>query len=353
MLSHQKIYNTLQKAFPNNVCTVARYETAPLDLPGRRAHIFIPDFHMLSKKDAKLYPKKQFLQQKDLLKLLDRLTDLKKKNPGELQVWHLGDMFDLWRAKKGNDPAGQVARIATDYPKIIDRFWYGAPHGVGARGYIMAGNHDYNLLRLPEWRAVRFRIIQNDDPKGGDMLVLHGDIFNFIERAPDKLQAAAVKIAKWVSSGKKKLYNDEKYAKKLNKAQKKQGQPIGRMKATLSRAIVCNGNLPSEGSINVIRGEAGNPKAKNKKYYKGAKALATALRKRGHNIRLIVIGHSHWARMIEGTIGNDPFVLMDCGAWIGYCQLEKNGGEFHSAQIGVKAEGELRIYQLGRRPKGT
>ena len=69
--------------------------------------------------------------------------------------------------------------------------------------------------------------------------------------------------------------------------------------------------------INVIDGDKGEPDADNKKNFAGARELAEAIGDRGHNIRLMITGHTHWARLVKGAFGNTPYVLVDCGAWIG------------------------------------
>ena len=40
-------------------------------------------------------------------------------------------------------------------------------------------------------------------------------------------------------------------------------------------------------------------------------------------------------------------VLMDCGAWFGKCKFGAAGADLWAQQIGVLAENDLRIYQLG------
>lgn len=350
MLTHADIQAAFEQAFPGAVHLVARYSDAALDLPGGRAHIFLPDFHLLNHEDAKAYPKSGFKQGDDLLTLLKRLAKLKNANPALLHVWHLGDIFDIWRARGGLGPAAEVNKIAADYAEIVDRLRMGPPFGVRAR--IMAGNHDYPLHNLAEWRAARFRLIENDDPEAGDVLVLHGDVFSWVEGLPDEIQARAVRFARWVSSGNKDLFNDEESIAALNRELPVGDRAIGEPKSDLFNGSEDEDGTDDDAPINVIEGDRGHPKAKNKKFFKGAKALADAFRERGHHIRLMVIGHTHMGRIIHGALDESgseehPFVLMDCGSWYGTCRLAPDGAFIHSAQVGVLVENEVRLYQFG------
>lgn len=353
MLTHADIQAAFEQAFPDAVHLVARYADEALDLPGGRAHLFLPDFHLLNHEDAKAYPNSGFKQGDDLLRFLKGLATLKDENPAMLRVWHLGDIFDIWRARGGLGPAAEVNKIAADYAEIVDRLRMGPPFGVRAR--IMAGNHDYPLHQLSEWQAARFRIIENDDRDAGDVLVLHGDVFSWVEGLPDEIQARAVRFARWVSSGNKDLFDDEDTVATLNRDLPTGDRAIGEPKADLFDPSADANGVDTDDPINVIDGERGHPKAKRKKFFKGAKALAEAFRERGHHIRLMVIGHTHMGRIIRGTLAetdtdaSEPFVLMDCGSWYGTCRLAPDGPFIHSAQVGVLAGNEVRLYQLGHR----
>ncbi|MGH7676301.1 MAG: hypothetical protein ACREMV_13605, partial [Gemmatimonadales bacterium] len=127
MLTHETILEALRDAFgprygaDGGVSLIARYQNPALQLSERRAHIFLPDCHLLSRRDAGAYPKWGFAQEDDLTLLLERLTGLKAGNPGQLQVWHLGDLFDIWRARGGLGDAAEVDIISADFPEIVDR----------------------------------------------------------------------------------------------------------------------------------------------------------------------------------------------------------------------------------------
>jgi UDP-2,3-diacylglucosamine pyrophosphatase LpxH len=349
MLNHQDILEKLRSAFPGErgVTLVARYADDALKLPTRRAHVFIGDCHMLNNEDTQAYPKYQFLQSEDLRTLLKALTELKAAGPGQLRVWHLGDLFDIWRARGGIGPAAEVDKITHDHHEIVDYLREGPPGGVRAR--IIAGNHDYALYELGEWRADRYRIVDNDAPDGGDILVLHGDVFSWIEKLPDERQARAVRFATWHAAGTKVLSNNEEpIIAEINRGLNRD-TPFGEGEVLLASARPTDLAAAPPEPINVIDGDAGDPDADNKKNFAGAKELAKAMRERGHNIRLMITGHAHYARLVQGAIGDTRFVLMDCGAWIGYVRLSKDEDRIHSGQIGVMVGNELRLYQIGWR----
>ncbi len=350
MLTHETILDTLRDAFDpkyggdKGIALIARYDNPALKLSGRRAQIFLPDCHLLSRRDAPAYPKWGFKQEEDLALCLARLTTLKADSPGQLRVWHLGDIFDIWRARGGIGDAAEVDLISADFPEIVDRVRDGPPHGLKAE--IIAGNHDYALFRLSEWEAARYKIVPSDDPEGGDILVLHGDLFDWIERLPDGIQAAAVRLATGHASGRQNAFNDPEAVMVANRLLELGDHPIGTGEAELSQG---NGAVPAETAVNVVAGDQGNEKAPNKRFYAAGKALVQELRGRGHNIRALIVGHTHWPRIVAGDAAGQPFVLMDCGSWLGMSRLEPGGPWVHSAQIGVLVENDLRLYQLGSR----
>ena len=75
----------------------------------------------------------------------------------------------------------------------------------------------------------------------------------------------------------------------------------------------------------------------------------------GTDVRVVVIGHTHQARIVRGTRPDGtPFVLMDCGAWVGTSFLSDDlDAPIANGQIGVKVGDDLRIYQLGYTVRGT
>lgn len=352
MLTHADVLTALKDAFPPDaahpgqfgVGLVAQYADPALGLPGGRTHIFIPDCHLLSPPDLLVYPNNHFQLDAELLTLLECLKQLKKDFRGELLVWHMGDLLDLWRARGGRGDQAEADAITAAYSKHMRILTSSPPNGVRAR--ILAGNHDYMTHELPSWAALRVGIIENQDPALGDILVVHGDLFDWIETAlPDQLQAFIVRAAKQVSAGQTELLQEDRaIVATVNQGIPPGDVPIGPGTTPLARARPVLGAGPKV-AVNVVDAAAA---AKPPKFFTNAAKLAVQLKKHGHDIRVVVIGHTHQARIAQGKRSDGkPLVLMDCGAWMGQCRLAPADPWIWSAQLGVIAEAELRIYQLG------
>ncbi len=357
MITHETVTNTLRGVFPanpdqpgdNGLYLVARYRDPALGLQRRRACFFIPDTHLLSREDAGAYSHYHFTQEVDLSQLLEVLCELKNSNRGDIDVFQLGDLFDVWRARGGLGDREEVDEITADFADIMVRLREEPPDGL--RAEVFAGNHDYCLHRLREWSLPRFRILRHQGPTGGDVLVLHGDVFTWLERVlPDDLQAAVVRLARWVNSGSHPLKPlDKDMVAAANRALRTGDRPVGQAKAPLG-ALLHDSAAPPADEYNVVDGDRGRRKLKVKKHFAAARELANELKHQGHDIRVVVMGHSHWARLIKGDRGDGtPFVLMDCGAWFGNCHFDDPNNSLRSAQVGVLIEDDLRIYQLGWR----
>ena len=355
MLDHDTILGYLSDAFGGRygdsnepVSLVARYAEPGLSLPAGRAQIFVPDVHLLSRRDAPAYPKWGFVQDEDLLVCLSALTKLKDDHPKQLLVWQLGDLFDVWRARAGENDADALRTIAADHADIVDCLRYGPPYGV--RAEFIAGNHDFALFESAKWKAARYRIIESQDEDGGDILVLHGDLFDWIEGFPDGIQAAVVRFVTWHASGGHELYHhDAATVATANREVATGDLPIGEGEAELE-AVASGSGYDSAEHYNVIQGKRGAPNAKKKRFFAAAMVLAKEMRERGYDIRLVVIGHTHWGRIVAGTDDQKhPFALVDAGAWIGRCRLSPDEPWLHNAQVAVVVGNDVRVYQLGWR----
>lgn len=354
MITHDEIRDKFVGVFPkgpdelgdrdtDGVILVSRYKNPMLKLPRRRAHVFIPDCHLLSRRDAAQYPHYHFVLKEEIKRFLENLTELKANRRGELSVWQLGDLFDVWRALGGRDPKAEIDEITADFAETFELLRNAPPYGV--RAEIMAGNHDYVLRDLAEWEAKRFFIIPNSNPTEGDVLVLHGDVFDWLERiAPDDLQEYVVQLARWVSTGRHELQHEQEDAV----AEVNRHLPTGDKSLGASDPELLGDSQNSEDAFNVIDVDTGDKNAPNKRFFKQAGKLAAELEKHGHNIRVVVIGHSHWARLLAGNREDGKqLILMDCGAWFARCRLIRDADWIWSAQIGVLLDDDLRIYQMG------
>jgi UDP-2,3-diacylglucosamine pyrophosphatase LpxH len=67
----------------------------------------------------------------------------------------------------------------------------------------------------------------------------------------------------------------------------------------------------------------------------------------GLNLKTVVIGHTHHARIAVREDNGDLFTLIDCGAWIENCSVDGSSDNMMpNAQIAALCGNEARIYQL-------
>lgn len=345
MIGHDEIEQFLAASFPPQgadagLRLVTRLADPGLSLPPGRARLFIPDLHLLSKQAAKTFPNTGFRLTKELTRFLKALAAFKDSNPGELQVFQIGDLFDIWRTKGSGGSKRKVDDVSADHGELLSLLLFGPP--TGSRASIVAGNHDYDLHNLSEWNAARFWFL-NDSPAGvADALLVHGDCFDWIENFfPDALQAAGVRLAKMASAGQHELdHEDLLGVLAVNDLIPRNDTPVG-----VARADLGTGGAPADARFNVVQwtktvGKVG-------KYFEGAREMAIGLLERGRDVRLVICGHSHDARIVIGDRGDGvPFALMDCGAWLGQCRFGPASSFRASAQVGVLVGNEARIYQL-------
>jgi UDP-2,3-diacylglucosamine pyrophosphatase LpxH len=350
MITHEQILVNLIQAFPPTnpgenarVYTVSRHKDETLGLPEDVAHVFIPDLHLLTSADASTYPKHHFVQDEDFKTFLKKLCELKTRWLEKFEVYQLGDLFDIWRARSGTDKE-KVDAIRMKLREICLPLTSDPPYGVDPK--IIAGNHDYALHQLSDWLTPRARLIEDSrgEPR---VLLIHGDIFSVVEQLPDPIQEWAVQMASGISAGGHVL-DPINLNRELDTEQ-------GRIK---SPGVELTGagfstSLFSSAPYNVVDGDASPAGAGYMRFFEPAKQLALALKTHNLDIRAMVIGHTHYARMIKGNRGDGvTFTLMDCGAWFGKCRLRIEGQDqwLWSAQIGVLIQDEFCIYQLGQRP---
>jgi hypothetical protein len=100
-------------------------------------------------------------------------------------------------------------------------------------------------------------------------------------------------------------------------------QPIG-----VSKVQLGEGGPAAEPPdvYNTVDFESGPKGGGVRQFFQPGRKLAMELKRHGHDVRTIVVGHTHWARMVVGEREPGiPFVIMDCGAWIGDCSLHAPG----------------------------
>ncbi|MCX6629804.1 MAG: hypothetical protein NTW28_19475, partial [Candidatus Solibacter sp.] len=98
---------------------------------------------------------------------------------GEAVVYQIGDLFDLWRQVDGLDPkASAASAIQNDQASLLV-----ALRDPDLNAQFLLGNHDYDLYRFPNFDAWQRSFVL-----APSVMLLHGDVFDWVEKLPDELQ---------------------------------------------------------------------------------------------------------------------------------------------------------------------
>jgi UDP-2,3-diacylglucosamine pyrophosphatase LpxH len=311
---HQDLRDSLTNVA--EVSLIAAFADNRLGFPENDVlRVFFPDIHLISNQRLQAggfqfssnYPELLTSVVKEVKKLKLKAA---KQNRTVL-VFHIGDLLDLWRETSVLDETGNAAEaIEDDFPALIR-----ALTDPKLEAQFLLGNHDFDLYRLPDYRGWerRFHIPDSANPKG---IVLHGDIFDWIEALPDALQQLFVYyFAPQVSPGNFVVGQDQadRYVHRFN---------------------------GTKNFTNFIQDE-------RLKFLDQARELCTKANSEFNlNLGLTIIGHTHHPRIACQDDGNGLFVLVDCGAWIETCCTDNDPTPVKSAHVGALCRNEIRIYQL-------
>jgi len=378
MPDHRIFLRRLWEAFPGQVYLAGKYADTNLGLPEDNVlRIFLPDFHWLSSKTLERYPKDYGFNGNLQLPpgnkpifgtLLDLLEDIRDQDiptdGGGLEVFQLGDAYDLWRemAPGEKDARNAYLRIRKEptLEKLIDRLdSLSVMHALG--------NHDHWLDKAvpPEMPALR---VQSEWSTAGDRIILtHGHEYDTLEMGlPDDIQAAAVRLWTNLKAGKHSIGLFSKKAKNSilmvlrlrSKGLRKDFYPT--VEPDGAYLIENDEDLAScEKYYDTFLDVSGFSRAPGSSndfahidYLRYADEIAAAELNHPQDHSVHVIGHTHRARLLVDRIAPDrPFVTLDCGGWIGLSKVLLKGkweaAYVPSAQIGAQSGNELRLYQLG------
>ena len=202
MPNHDGFLEILWKQFPQQVYLVGKYDDLQLGLPeDNTLRVFIPDLHWLSKKAQDRYPEDFGFTGNNVLPdgrplfgtFLDVLEDVRdkdaQKGSGRLEVYQLGDAFDLWREKTAaeNDATNAYRRIRNDpvIGNLADRL-------DALSVNFVSGNHDHWLPQVVPTQLAR-RIRTEWTAARGKIRLTHGHEYSTLEMGvPDDIKAAAV-----------------------------------------------------------------------------------------------------------------------------------------------------------------
>ena len=322
-----------------DVQLVACLKDERLNFPqANELHVFIPDIHLITAARRVQGGYQYGSNHLDLLEtVVNALRGLKLDSApaGEVVVYQIGDLFDLWRQVDGLDPnANAASAIQNDHASLLV-----ALRDQDLNAQFLLGNHDYDLYRFPNFDAWQRSYVLSPS-----VMLLHGDVFDWEEKLPDELQNLALFLFTSKTPDTAELdqlrpeNNQQRAGRKFHDfLQNETPAPTGKW---------CDAGGFGGGSWNVqVDGTA--PK-EMLLYLDGArKKCAEANAKFGSALNVAVIGHTHHARIAVHDAGNEFFALIDCGAWIENCRTEDDATARPNSQIAALGANEARIYQLG------
>jgi UDP-2,3-diacylglucosamine pyrophosphatase LpxH len=321
-----------------SVQLVARLQDARLNFPqANELHVFIPDIHLITG-DRRVEGGYQYgTNHPALLRTVVqalRALQLAAAPAGEVVVYQIGDLFDLWRQVDGLDPnANAASAIQNDQASLL-----AALRDPDLNTQFLLGNHDYDLYRFPNFDAWQRSFVL-----APSVMLLHGDVFDWVEKLPDELQnlvlflftashpAGTADLEKL-----RPLNNRQRGGRKFRDyIQNRVPAPTGQWRETSDDGR--NWNVQVEGTA---------PKEMLLYLDEARQKCGEANRQFGGALQIAVIGHTHQARIAVHDAEDEFFALMDCGAWIENCSTADDPTPRPNAQIAALGANEARIYQL-------
>ncbi len=332
MSLHDRLLATLESVA--DVWLVSKLRDSRLNFPDEdRLNVFIPDIHLVTKRRPFVFRTNAV---ETLAAVLVGLKTLKAEvAPQKLVVYQIGDLFDLWREADGFDPNADVASAIEDsHPDLME-----ALYDADLDAQFLLGNHDYDLYRFPNYDVWQRRFYP-----APPVLVMHGDVLDWVEELPDQLQQFFVYLfSPTVKPDRVQLA-----------AMRRLNQQIGRRRKL-------NASLP--GGVALVR-KLGDPRAAAARFNvqdaqstpamlqhldAARRKCAEADAQFGLSLTTAVIGHTHHTRIAVHEEAGKLFALVDCGAWIEECVTEDDPAPRPNAQIAALSANEVRIYQLAAR----
>jgi UDP-2,3-diacylglucosamine pyrophosphatase LpxH len=374
MVTHDDILAALEQEFPRGaggvakegVYLVARLREPALEMSDPTPYVFIPDLHLTPRSDAVRFPwvTARESQIEALTRLALLLGRLRVTDP--LRVWLLGDCFDLWRCNGiGGDPLADVAAVQADRPALFQALYQAA----GALQ--LAGNHDLELLtfQVPGGPQPLNTVILDRNGSAADTVLAHGHQFDSVESLSRKFKEPFARgatelvpptprsmleaanphwIPEPVTTGPRRRPSD---ANAFLHFGLRQSDPVPLGSDAVNVVPYQPVHDPAKAFVDSFgAGRKPTVDGPRQTFFSDIAWWAEELSQApGRDVRLVVIGHTHRARIVRGKRPDkSPFVLMDCGAFVGTSFLsDELDAPIANAQIGVKVGSDLRIYQLG------
>lgn len=331
MTLHDGLLETLQGTA--EVRLVASLKDPRMNFPDPdQLHVFIPDIHLITPRRAR---EGGFKFTSNCLPLLETVLRALAKFKsgavpgGRVVVYQIGDLFDLWRQTPRHDPDVDVAAsIQDNYPKLIEALFDSK-----LDAQFLLGNHDYDLFQWVDFAAWQRYFFLSPS-----VMLLHGDVFDWVERLPDAVQQFFVALfaphaqPERTALQRMRPFNEQMRGLVQNNPPRRS---LGR--CAPPDALSARFNVQVEG----------NADPKMLTFLTAAREMAAKTdRQFGTSLKVAIIGHTHHARIALHETELDWFTLIDCGAWIEECAAEDIEGALPNAQIAALGANEARIYQL-------
>ncbi len=344
---HDRLLAILQELAQVSLVAALRDERLGFPDP-KDLRVFIPDLHLISDHRLATGGFRFHTNHESLLvALLGALKQLKLTAAADESVWitHLGDVLDLWREVPHIDPQAETAaRIANDHAELMN-----ALRDPDLNATIFLGNHDYELYHWASYAGcIRRLFIPQEQPR---VLVLHGDVFDWIEQVPDAVQDFLVYY--FAPGAPPTNYALGQMYRFVRQTTPDPNTPAAIQCAAPARlhGLQPVGGAPVPSRFNLQRpGDAGA----NTTFLEIAyEAVGRPGGRYGPPVSTVIIGHTHHARIAVREQAGELFTLIDCGAWIENCSVDGATDPMPSAQIGALCGNEARIYQLAPRARAA
>jgi UDP-2,3-diacylglucosamine pyrophosphatase LpxH len=327
MTLHSELFDLFSRE-ASDVRLVASIRDPRLAFPSSEdARVFIPDMHVLSRATRANYA--YGVNDTDLLaRVLTRVTALKAAGGRTIALYQIGDFLDLWREEPTSSARTDAAsRIVADHPALMSALF-----DPRLKARFLLGNHDVDLAWWSNFTAWERRYFL--PPRGSlraSGMALHGDVFDWVEFLPDAFNRFFVYFFS-------PLFAGADHDLKQVKAKVEQENARHDFSAQIAGTAAL-------GTLTAVSATSSHNLSRHP-FLEKARSTARKLNdEAGVDLRFMVIGHTHQARIAVQDDASGFFVLVDCGAWIENGR-DATGRVFPNQQLAVLSENEFRIYQL-------
>jgi UDP-2,3-diacylglucosamine pyrophosphatase LpxH len=316
---------------------VARLRDERLNFPAvNELHVFIGDVHLITaarRAEAGYQYGTNYLEL--LLAAIQSLRALKlaASPEGEVVVYQIGDLFDLWRQVDGLDAdADAASAIQNDHARLL-----AALRDADLNAQFLLGNHDYDLYRFPNFDAWQRSYIL-----APSVMVLHGDVFDWLEKLPGELK----NLVLYLFGGSHPVGMSELEKMRPLNTRQRAGRTFRTFIENQVPAPTGKWRDAGDGENWNVQLAGTSPQRMLLHLDEARQKCGEANAQFGSALQMAVIGHTHQARIAVHDAGGEFFALMDCGAWIENCNTADDPTPRPNAQIAALGANEARIYQL-------